>query len=67
MLISEEDLKNITFGNPQAISELGLRMTESNQNKLRFKETIAQSKQSHNLEGGLTSEEKITLESKESE
>ena len=66
MLISEEDLKNLTFRYPQTITELGLRMTESNQNKLTFKESIAQSKQPHNLEGGLISEEKITLKSQES-
>ena len=64
MLISEENLKDITFGNPQTITELGIQMTETNQNKLRFTEITTQPKQSHNPEGELTSEK--TLKSKES-
>ena len=56
MLISEENLEELTSENPQIITELGIQITESNQNKLRFTETTVQSKQSHNLEGEVTSE-----------
>ena len=63
-LISEENLKDITFKNPQIITELGIRITKSNQNKLRFTETTIQSKQSHSPEGEFTSE--TTLKPKES-
>ena len=44
MLISEEDLENIQFGYPQAITELGPQMTESDQGKSTPKESINQSK-----------------------
>ena len=42
MLISEENLEKLTFGNPQIITELGIQIAESNPKQLRFTETPIQ-------------------------